>query len=203
MNTKGLLIVISGPSGVGKGTICKELMSWQLSGLELSVSVTTRKPRAGEVDGKSYFFKDSEQFEKMVSNNEFIEYARVYDNCYGTPKKYVVDKLEEGTDVILEIDVQGAMKVKENSEEAIFIFIMPPSMGELKKRIISRGTESQKDIDKRMQKAFEEVCCSSHYDYIVVNDNVKAAAEKVKCIITAEKCRLKRNHIDFNSFKEV
>jgi guanylate kinase len=202
MNNKGLLIVISGPSGAGKGTICNELKSQKLANLELSVSATTRSPRVGEVDGVSYFFKQKDEFAKMIDNNDFIEYAKVYDNFYGTPKQYVIDKLEEGKDVILEIDVQGAMNVRENTKDAVFIFIMPPSMQELKSRIKFRGTESKNDIDKRMGKAYGEVCCAKCYDYIVVNDDLAKAAEKVKCIITAEKCRLNRSKIDFDSFKE-
>ncbi len=202
MNNNGLLIVISGPSGAGKGTICRELMSHKSSDLELSVSATTRSPRTGEVDGVSYFFKQKDEFRKMIDNNEFIEYAQVYDNFYGTPKKYVMDKIEEGKDVILEIDVQGAMKVKQNIQDAVFIFIMPPSMKELKYRITCRGTESKQDIDKRMGNAYCEVCSARCYDYVVINDDIAKAAERVKCIIIAEKCRLNRSKIDFDSFKE-
>jgi guanylate kinase len=200
--SKGLLIVISGPSGAGKGTVCKELMSMKLPELEVSVSATTRQPRNAEVEGISYFYKSKEEFTNMIENDEFIEYAQVYDHFYGTPKGYVHRKLDQGKDVILEIDIQGAMQVKKSNEDAVFVFIMPPSFEELKNRIISRGTETQKDILKRMHEAYKEVCSSRNYDYIVVNDDVKVAAEKVRSIITAEKCKLKRSIIDYNSYKE-
>jgi guanylate kinase len=200
--SKGLLIIISGPSGAGKGTVCKELMSLQLPELEVSVSATTRKPRPGEIEGISYFFKEKEEFLQMINQNEFIEYAQVYDNFYGTPRSYVQNKLENGKDVILEIDIQGAMQVKKNNPEGVFVFIMPPSFEELKHRIISRGTESQNDILKRLHEAYREVCSSRNYDYIVTNDDVHLAAEKVRSIITAEKCKLQRTKIDYDSYKE-
>jgi len=200
--SKGLLIIISGPSGAGKGTVCKELMSMKLPELEVSVSATTRKPRTGELEGISYFFKEKEEFEQMINQNEFIEYAQVYDNYYGTPRSHVQDKLDNGKDVILEIDIQGAMQVKKNNPEGVFVFIMPPSFEELKNRIISRGTESQTDIIKRLHEAYKEVRLSRNYDYIVINDDVHLAAEKVRSIITAEKCKLKRFKIDYNSYKE-
>lgn len=202
IDNKGLLIVISGPSAVGKGTICKELMKKNISNLELSVSATTRKPRQGEIDGVNYFFKGKEAFETMMECGEFLEYARVYDNYYGTPKKNVLDRIGHGKDIILEIDIQGAKQVRENYKDGIFIFIMPPSFEELKNRIMKRGTETQKDINKRMTCAFEEVQQARFYNYIVVNDDLKNAVEKIYCIINAEKCRLSRYHVDFSEFKE-
>ncbi|MCQ1528068.1 guanylate kinase [Lutispora saccharofermentans] len=202
VNNKGLLIVISGPSAVGKGTICKELVKRGIDNLELSVSATTRRPRQGEIDGINYYFKEKEVFEKMIEREDFLEFARVYDNYYGTPKKNVMDKISNGKDVILEIDIQGAKQVKRNYEDGIFIFIMPPSFKELKSRIVKRGTETQKDMDKRMTCAFEEVQQAKYYDYIVVNDDLNSAVEKIYCIIKAEKCRLSRYHIDLSGFKE-
>jgi len=202
MKSKGLLIVISGPSGAGKGTICKELLCSCSNNLELSVSATTRKPRNGEVEGVNYFFKDKDEFVRMIENGEFIEYAKVHDNYYGTPKKYVMDKLEEGKNVILEIDVQGGLKVKQIFPEAVFVFIMPPSFEELKKRIEGRGTETEQDICKRMKNAYGEVSYANNYDYVVVNDELRDAAAKINCILTAEKYRVKRCNTDFENFKE-
>jgi guanylate kinase len=202
MNSKGLLIVISGPSGAGKGTICRELLRSYSDNLQLSVSATTRKPRDGEAEGVNYFFKDKAEFTKMAENGEFIEYAKVHDNYYGTPKKYVMDKLEEGKNVILEIDVQGGIKVKHVFPEAVFIFIMPPSFEELKKRIEGRGTETEQDICKRMKNAYGEVCHANDYNYVVVNDDLNDAAERINCILTAEKCRVSRCNIDFENFRE-
>lgn len=202
MKSKGLLIVISGPSGAGKGTICAELLHRYSNNLELSISATTRKPRNGEAEGVSYFFIDEDEFVNMAENGEFIEYAKVHDNYYGTPKKYVMDKLEAGKNVILEIDVQGGMKVKHAFPEAVLIFIMPPSYEELKKRIEGRGTETEQDICKRMKNAYGEVSNACNYDYVVVNDDLKDAASKINCILTAEKCRIKRCNIDFENFKE-
>lgn len=200
--SKGLLIVISGPSGVGKGTICKTLIKKDIHNIELSVSATTRKPRNGEVDSISYYFKEKHEFEEMIRLKQFIEYAKVYDNYYGTPKTYVMDKLEKGKNIILEIDIQGAMQVKRNFKEGVFIFIMPPSFHELKKRIIGRGTETKQDIKKRLRCAYEEVQQVKNYDYVVINDDVDKAAEKIYSIINAEKCRLNRYSFDFSEFKE-
>jgi guanylate kinase len=202
MKSKGLLIVISGPSGAGKGTICRELLRNYSDDLELSVSATTRKPRAGEVDGVNYFFKEKPEFVQMVEDGEFIEYAKVHDNYYGTPKKYVMDKLEEGRNVILEIDVQGGAKVKHVFEEAVSIFIMPPSIEELRKRIEGRGTETEQDICKRMKNAYGEIGHVHEYDYVVVNDDLREATIKINCILTAEKCRIRRCNIDFENFRE-
>ena len=188
---KGLLIVISGPSGAGKGTICKSFMERNKE-VVLSVSATTRSPRKGEVDGVNYHFMTKEQFKEKMEADDFLEYAEVYDNFYGTPKSNVEELLESGKDVILEIDIQGALKVKENAEEGIFIFILPPSMEELKQRIIKRGSETEESLMKRFKSAYKEINFVSKYNYAVVNDEVETAVEKLESIITAEKCRVDR-----------
>lgn len=188
---KGLLIVISGPSGAGKGTICKRFME-KNENVVLSVSATTRAPRNGEVDGINYHFMSKEQFKQKIQENDFLEYAEVYDNYYGTPKSNVQEILDSGKDVILEIDIQGALKVKENVEEGVFIFILPPSMEELKQRIINRGSETQESLMKRFKSAYKEINFVSKYNYAVVNDEVELAVEKLESIINAEKCRVDR-----------
>lgn len=188
---RGLLIVISGPSGAGKGTICKSFME-RNKDVALSVSATTRAPRKGEVEGVNYYFMSKEQFKEKISANDFLEYAEVYDNYYGTPKSNVEEMLENGNDVILEIDIQGALKVKENTEEGVFIFILPPSMQELKQRIINRGSETKESLMKRFKSAYKEINFVSKYNYAVVNDKVEIAVEKLEAIIAAEKCRVDR-----------
>ena len=186
---RGLLIVISGPSGAGKGTICKSFME-RNKDVVLSVSATTRSPRKGEVDGVNYHFMTKEQFKDKIKSNDFLEYAEVYDNFYGTPKSNVEELLESGKDVILEIDIQGALKVKENTEDGVFVFILPPSMEELKQRIIKRGSETEESLMKRFKSAYKEINFVSKYNYAVVNDEVETAVEKLESIITAEKCRV-------------
>lgn len=188
---EGLLIVISGPSGAGKGTVCKALLN-QVENLNISISMTTRKPRIGEIDGINYYFTGEDKFKKMIDQNELLEYAKVYDNYYGTPKKKVIEKLKQGEDIILEIDIQGALKVKSQFPEGVFIFIMPPSMKELKNRIEKRGTETEQEVTKRFQASYEEINYVSKYNYIVINDEIEKAVEKVKAIIIAEKCRVDR-----------
>lgn len=188
---RGLLIVISGPSGAGKGTICKSFME-RNKDVVLSVSATTRSPRKGEVDGVNYHFMTKEQFKDKIEANDFLEYAEVYDNFYGTPKSNVEELLESGKDVILEIDIQGALKVKENTEDGVFVFILPPSMEELKQRIIKRGSETEESLMKRFKSAYKEINFVSKYNYAVVNDEVETAVEKLESIITAEKCRVDR-----------
>lgn len=191
-NNKGTLIVISGPSGAGKDTICQQLLK-EIPNLWLSISVTTREMRIGEVEGIHYFFKNKDEFEKMITNNEFLEYATVHSNqYYGTPKKEISEKLNNGIDVILEIDINGALQIKENFEEAVFIFILPPSMEELKNRLIKRGTESKEKIMERFQTAYKELNYISKYNYVVINDQVEDATNKIKSIIMAEKCRVDR-----------
>ncbi len=153
---RGLLLVISGPSGAGKGTICKELLKGD-SQSKLSISATTRKPREGEVEGLNYYFKSKEEFKEMIAEGEFLEYAQIYDNYYGTPKKAIFDELDKGNDVILEIEMQGAMQIKRAYPEAVFIFILPPSLKELKNRIVGRGTETEEQIEKRFGSAYNEI----------------------------------------------
>jgi len=190
-NNRGVLIVISGPSGAGKGTICKELLD-KHNNIYISVSATTRSPRAGEVDGINYYFLTKESFEEKVSQNGFLEYANVHGNFYGTPKVNVEKMLEEGKDVILEIDIQGALQVKENFSEGVFIFILPPSMEELKQRIIKRGSETEESLMTRFKNAYKEINYISKYNYAVVNDTLDLAVSKVESIIAAEKCRVDR-----------
>lgn len=190
MKNKGLLIVISGPSGAGKGTICKELIS--KGDFYLSVSATTRSPRQGEVDGVNYFFTTKEAFKKNIENDNFLEYAEVYGNYYGTPKSKVMEMIENGFDVILEIDIQGALKVKENYPDGVFIFILPPSMEELKNRIIHRASETPESLMLRFKSAYKEINYVSKYNYAVVNDTVNNAVDRIGCIISAERCRVDR-----------
>ncbi len=188
---KGFLLVISGPSGVGKGTVLHDLMNTQKN-LVYSVSVTTRKQRPGEIEGVSYFFKTHEEFEKMIEEDKFLEYAKVHDNYYGTPKDFVEEKINEGKIVILEIDVQGALNVKKNIDNGVYIFLAPPSLSELKNRIVNRGTETESDINLRMSNAKKELSYIKNYDYLVVNDHLNSAINLVNEIINAEKHRVKR-----------
>ncbi|KWZ99921.1 guanylate kinase [Anaerococcus jeddahensis] len=193
---KGFLLVISGPSGVGKGTVLHDLMNTQKN-LVYSVSVTTRKSRPGEIEGVSYFFKSHDEFEKMIEEDKFLEYAKVHDNYYGTPKDFVEEKINEGKIVILEIDVQGALNVKENIDNGVYIFLAPPSLSELKNRIVNRGTETESDINLRMNNARKELSYIKNYDYLVVNDHLNSAINLVNEIINAEKHRVFREDIDF------
>lgn len=190
MANKGLLIVISGPSGAGKGTICKEFVS--KNDCWISVSATTRSPREGEIDGVNYFFISREDFQKRLAEDDFLEYAEVYGNLYGTPRSKVLEILESGKDVILEIDIQGALKVKEKVKDGVFIFILPPSLEELKQRIIKRGSESPESLMTRFSCASKEIGFASKYDYAVVNDTVSEAVKKIEGIIIAEKCQVRR-----------
>ncbi|HWR44773.1 guanylate kinase [Sporomusa sp.] len=192
MAQQGILIVISGPSGTGKGTICRELLRSNPH-LKYSISATTRPPRVGEVDGVNYLFIGKNQFTTMIDNGELLEWAEVYGNFYGTPRHYVLDQLNNGYDVVLEIDTQGAMKVKDNFPQGVFVYIIPPSLDELADRIYKRGTDSLDAIQNRLNCASGELSLAHNYHYIVVNDQVAAAVQKVETIITAEKYRAERN----------
>ena len=190
-NNKGLLIVVSGPSGAGKDTICHKLIK-ENSTIWMSVSMTTRKPRPLEKDGVDYFFVSSEEFENKINDNTFLEYASYNDNYYGTPKDKVEEKLNEGKDVILVIDINGAINIKKIIPSALFIFIMPPDMETLKNRLIGRKTESKDKVVQRFITAYNEVNNYKKYNYVVVNDKVEDAVNKVKSIIQSEKCRVDR-----------
>lgn len=189
---KGFLLVISGPAGTGKGTVCKELLK-RNKDIVYSVSATTRKPRIGEIDGVNYYFVTEEKFKSMIENDEFLEYAYVHTNYYGTPKKFVFEQIEKGEIVLLEIDVQGAMQIKKKFPEAVFIFLLPPTMEELKNRIVKRGTETEEDIKRRYENAFKELDFVDNYDYFVINDVVEDAVSDIESIIRAEKLKVKRH----------
>lgn len=190
-NNKGLLIVVSGPSGAGKDTICQKLIK-ENSNIWMSVSMTTRKPRPLEKEGVDYFFVSSEEFENKINDNTFLEYAFYNDNYYGTPKDKVEEKLNEGKDVILVIDINGTINIKKIIPSALFIFIMPPDMETLKNRLIGRKTESKDKVVQRFITAYNEVNNYKKYNYVVVNDKVEDAVNKVKSIIQSEKCRVDR-----------
>lgn len=187
----GKLFIISGPSGAGKGTICQRII--QEVKVELSVSMTTRKPRTGEVDGINYYFTTKEAFQQEIQAGGFLEYAEVYGNFYGTPRDKVIERLESGTDVVLEIDIQGALSVKNAYPNGIFIFILPPSMSELRKRITGRGTETEEAINLRLSQTLKEVSYIDKYDYCVVNGELEEAVARVKAIITAEHSRVSKS----------
>ncbi len=189
--SEGLLIVLSGPSGVGKGTVCSALRHIAPE-LVYSVSATTRAPRAGEQDGVNYFYKSREQFQSMIEQDELLEWAEYVGNYYGTPRSFVADTIRGGRDIILEIEVQGALQVKERFPEGIFIFLLPPSLEELKQRIVMRGTETEDTISSRLAVASEELSLLEHYDYAVVNDEIELACARIQAIITAEHCRRER-----------
>ncbi|AWN19535.1 guanylate kinase [Streptococcus sobrinus] len=192
MSERGLLIVFSGPSGVGKGTVRQEIFSTPDHKFEYSVSMTTRAQRSGEKDGVDYFFRTRQEFEELIRQGQMLEYAEYVSNYYGTPLTYVNETLDKGIDVFLEIEVQGALQVKKKVPDGVFIFLTPPDLDELKDRLVGRGTDSQEVIAQRIERAKEEIALMREYDYAVVNDQVPLAAERVKRIIEAEHCRVDR-----------
>ncbi|MEC1678732.1 guanylate kinase [Bacillus mojavensis] len=193
MKERGLLIVLSGPSGVGKGTVRQAIFSQEDTKFEYSISITTRNPREGEVNGVDYFFKTREEFEQMIADNKLLEWAEYVGNYYGTPVDYVEQTLQEGKDVFLEIEVQGALQVRNAFPEGLFIFLAPPSLSELKNRIVTRGTETDALIENRMKAAKAEIEMMDAYDYVVENDNIETACDKIKAIVLAE--HLKRERV--------
>lgn len=204
MPERGILIVLSGPSGVGKGTVRKAIFDSPDTEFEYSISMTTRQQREGEVDGVDYFFRTKEEFKKLIVEGKMLEYAEYVGNYYGTPVEYVEKTLNEGKDVFLEIEVQGAMQVKEKFPDGVFIFLTPPDLAELKSRIIGRGTDDMKVIEERMKVAIREIEMMSHYDYAVVNDEVPLAVERIKKIIESEHFRVQRViHQYINKLKEL
>lgn len=195
----GILFILSGPSGVGKGTVRQRLFEEQTD-LQYSISMTTRNKRPGEQEGVDYFYRSKEEFEKMIEGNQFIEYAKYVNNYYGTPKQYVEETLAKGKDVFLEIEVQGALQVKENFPQGVFIFLFPPSLDELKNRIVGRGTETEELVINRLKEARKEIEMMHAYDYVVVNDDVNKAVERVKSIIASE--HLKRERVE-KQYKKI
>lgn len=188
---RGILFVVSGPSGCGKGTIIKELLK-KKKNLWLSVSCTSREMRDKEIDGKDYYFLSKEEFEAKIHHNEFLEYAEYSNNYYGTPKKYIEQHLNKGEDVVLEIEIIGALKIKKILPDTLFIFILPPSMDELKQRLENRETETKEKINQRFKRAYEEINSVNDYNYVVVNDEIENAVEKIEAILISEKCRVDR-----------
>ena len=185
---KGLLIVISGASGTGKGTVCKELLARE-RGFAYSVSATSRAPRAGEQDGREYYFRTRAEFEKMIAAGEFLEYADVYGNYYGTPLAPIEARRAAGEDILLEIDTQGALNVMERCPDGTFIFLLPPSLEELRRRITGRGTESEESLARRLAAARDEIRLGKRYRYAVLNDTVEAATDRIQTILSAERLR--------------
>ncbi|MBM7647186.1 guanylate kinase [Bacillus ectoiniformans] len=202
MKEKGLLIVLSGPSGVGKGTVRKEIFSQPDVKFDYSISMTTRAPREGEVDGVDYFFKSREEFEQLIEEGKLLEHAEFVGNYYGTPVDYVRQTLDAGKDIFLEIEVQGARQVREKFPEGLFIFLAPPSLSELHSRIINRGTESEEVIKGRMEKARKEIEMMELYDYVVENDEVERACSRIQSIVVAEHCRRERVHYRYKKMLE-
>ena len=199
--SKGVLTVVSGFSGAGKGTVMKRLIQ-KYDDYALSISVTTRKPREGERDGIEYFFKTKEEVETMIENDEFLEYVRYVDNYYGTPRFYVEEMLAKGKNVILEIEIQGAMQIKAKNPEAVLVFVTPPSFEELRNRLVGRGTETADVIESRLRRASEEAEGMSSYDYILVNDQVEDCVDRLHQIILSERAKAQRNEEFINTIRQ-
>ena len=199
--SKGVLTVVSGFSGAGKGTVMKRLIQ-KYDDYALSISVTTRKPREGERDGIEYFFKTKEEVETMIKNDEFLEYARYVDNYYGTPRFYVEEMLAKGKNVILEIEIQGAMQIKAKNSEAVLVFVTPPSFEELRNRLVGRGTETADVIESRLRRASEEAEGMPSYDYILVNDQVEDCVDRLHQIILSERAKAQRNEEFINTIRQ-
>lgn len=199
---KGILFILSGPSGVGKGTVRKALFERDTN-LQYSISMTTREKRPGEQEAVDYFYRSKQEFEEMIEDNQLLEHAKYVDNYYGTPRQYVEKTLDEGRDVFLEIEVQGALQVRENFPEGVFIFLSPPSLEELKNRIISRGTETEKSVVNRLRAAKDEIELMDAYDYVVVNDYVDSAVDKIQAIVIGEHCKRERVASQYKKILEV
>ena len=202
MEKKGILIVVSGFSGAGKGTLMKELLARYPEDYALSISATTRNPREGEENGREYFFKTKDEFEKMIAKGELIEYAKYVENYYGTPRDYVESRLAEGKDVILEIEIQGALKVKETFPDTLLMFVTPPTAEELRSRLVGRGTETMDVVESRMRRACEEAEGMDRYDYLIVNDDLGECVERMHSIIRGEHDRSFRNKEFMKKIKE-
>mgnify|MGYP000367428405 CR=1 FL=1 len=200
MSKKGILAIISGFSGAGKGTVVNRLL--EKESYAVSISATTRKPRTGEVDGQNYFFRTKDEFEKMIANDQLIEYAEYVGNYYGTPKAYVEEQLEAGKNVILEIEIQGALNIKKMYPDAVLLFIMPPSAEELERRLVGRGTEDEATIKARLQRASDEAKGVENYNYIVINDKVDDCVEAIHSIVNSEKRKAVNNMSLINNIKE-
>ena len=203
LNERGLLIVISGPSGVGKGTVRKALFELEGHDLVYSISMTTREPRDGEIDGEDYYFVSRDEFERRIEEDQFLEYAEFVGNYYGTPKDKVEAQLDLGKEVVLEIEVQGALQVRKKAKDGVFVFIAPPNKEALYRRLLRRGTEDDKTIQRRMDKAEREFPLAHKYDYIVVNDEVTNAADRILAIIRAEHAKTERSIYKYNEMLEV
>ena len=203
LNERGLLVVLSGPSGVGKGTVRKALFELEGHDLVYSISMTTRLPREGEVEGEDYYFVSKEEFEQRIKDDKFLEYAEFVGNYYGTPSDKVEEQMEQGKEDVLEIEIQGALQVREKAKDAVFVFIAPPTKEALYRRLLRRGTEDPETIQRRMEKAEREFPLAHKYDYIVVNDEVTNAADRILAIIRAEHAKTERSIYKYKEMLEV